>query len=338
MEDMCRLGRSPLSARVEIRRRDFLSSCAAVAGIGVLPGCRTMREAPTRLDAAAFQASRRLVDTPFGRIAYVERGAGPAALFLHGFPLNGFQWRGALERLSQHRRCLAPDFMGLGYTEAPQQQDLSPQAQATMLAAFLDALSIPAVDLIANDSGGTIAQLFAVQHPARVRTMLLTNCDVHENSPPPQMRNSIAAALAGTYDQKMARHLADRTYARSPGGIGGSAYVDPANFTDEAIDYYFTPLVASPLRRSQLNGYLAAFEPNPLLAIGPALRRSNVPTRMVWGTADPLFPVIWAEWLDRTLPKSRGIRRVEGGKLFWPEELPEVIAEEARTLWGVRRS
>ena len=321
-----------------MRRRDFVRTCAAAAASAALPACRPVQGGgvePVRLDAAAFRASRRLVATPFGRIAYVERGSGPDALFLHGFPMNGFQWRGSMERLSRHRRCLAPDFIGLGYTEAPGQQDLSPQAQTDMLAAFLDRLSIPAVDLVANDSGGTIAQLFVAQHPARVRTMLLTNCDVHENSPPAQMRNSIAAARAGTYDQKVQRHLDDRAYARSPQGIGGSAYVHPASLTDEALEYYFRPLVQSPLRRTQLNRHLAAFEPNPLLAIEPALRRCTAPTRMVWGTADQLFPVKWAEWLDEALPGSRGVRLVEGGRLFWPEERPELVAEEARRLWGV---
>ena len=319
-----------------MKRRDFLLTSAGLAGASLL-GCKTERtpgEASKLLNASEFRASRRFAETRFGRIAYAELGEGPAALFLHGFPLNGFQWRGSLERLAKQRRCLAPDFMGLGYTESPEQQDLSPQAQTDMLAAFLNKLSILAVDLIANDSGGTIAQLFAAQHPARVRTMLLTNCDVHENSPPPQMKNSIERARAGTYDQKMQDHLDDREYARSPKGIGGSAYVNPANFTDEAIEYYFTPLVASPLRRSQLNRHLAAFEPNPLLAIEPALRRCNAPTRMVWGNADPLFPVKWAEWLDRTLPESRGVRLVEGGKLFWAEEMPDIIAEEAGQLWG----
>lgn len=319
-----------------MKRRDFVRTSAAAASALLLPGCRPLRggRAVPALDAAGFHASRRLLTTRFGRIAYVERGNGPAALFLHGFPMNGFQWRGALERLSPHRRCLAPDFMGLGYTESPASQDLSPQAQTDMLAAFLDRLSIPSVDLVANDSGGTIAQLFVVQHPTRVRTMLLTNCDVHENSPPPQMRNSIAQARAGQYDLKMARHLEDRAYARSPQGIGGSAYVDPASLTDEALEYYFRPLVSSPHRRDQLNRHLVAFEPNPLLAIEPALRRCPVPTRMLWGTADTLFPVQWAEWLDRVLPRSRGVRLVEGGKLFWPEERPAIVAEEARTLWG----
>src|SRR4051812_37213689 len=66
---------------------------------------------------ASFAASRRYAETCFGRIVYVERGKGKAALFLHGFPLNSFQWRGALELLSGTRRCIAPDFMALGYTE-----------------------------------------------------------------------------------------------------------------------------------------------------------------------------------------------------------------------------
>jgi len=79
--------------------------------------------------AAAFRAARRFADTPFGRIAYVERGAGDAALFLHGAPLNGFQWRGAIDRLSACRRCVAPDFMGLGYSEIPARQSLAADAQ-----------------------------------------------------------------------------------------------------------------------------------------------------------------------------------------------------------------
>lgn len=318
-------------------RRQFIQSSCAAAGLLAFPAEASSSQTQRvriKLDAAAWHASRRYVSTPSGRIAYVERGSGPAALFIHGFPLSGFQWRGALERMADHRRCLAPDLMGLGYSEVAEEQDLSPQAQAEMLVAFLDRLAITKVDLIANDSGGTIAQLLMAQHSRRIRTVILTNCEVHENNPPPQMRNSIQQARDGVYDRKIERHLADRSYARSPQGIGGGAYADAANFSDEVIDYNFRPLVGSPLRRAQLNRYLAAFEPNPLLAIKPMLERCEAPTRMVWGTADPLFPVIWAEWLDRTLPQSRGIRLVDGGRLFWPEEHPDLLAQEARTLWS----
>jgi pimeloyl-ACP methyl ester carboxylesterase len=95
----------------------------------------------------------------------VERGRGPATLFLHAFPLNAFQWRGAIARLAKHRHCIAPDFMALGYTETAESHEITPVTQADMLAEFLDALKIKDVDIIANDTGGEVAQLFLVRHP-----------------------------------------------------------------------------------------------------------------------------------------------------------------------------
>jgi hypothetical protein len=58
-----------------------------------------------------------------------------------------------------------------------------------------------------------------------------------------------------------------------------------------------------------------------------------VPTRIVWGTADNIFSQASPDYLDRTLGNSRGVRRIPGAKLFFPEEMPELIAEEATRLW-----
>jgi hypothetical protein len=55
----------------------------------------------------------------------------------------------------------------------------------------------------------------------------------------------------------------------------------------------------------------------------------------VWGTGDTIFSPASPDYLDQTFPNSRGIRRVAGAKLFFPEELPDIIAEEARRLWEV---
>jgi len=54
---------------------------------------------------------------PCGRIAYVEQGRGPVAVFLHGVPLNGFHWRHVMAGLSDARCCIALDLMSVGYTE-----------------------------------------------------------------------------------------------------------------------------------------------------------------------------------------------------------------------------
>ena len=331
-----------------MHRRDFIQTAAGAIGAGSLgtsvphlPHLTRFAGAgmslPDILDAAAFRDSRRFVQTRFGRIAYIERGTGSAALFLHGFPLNAFQWRGAIERLSSHRRCVAPDFMGLGYTEIADSQSVTPSQQADMLAAFLDSLSIPIVDIIASDSGGAVAQLFVTRYPARSRSLLLTNCDAEIDSPPPALLPVIAKARAGTFvDEWLAPWLADKELARSADGIGGMCYFDPAHPTDEAIETYFSPLVSSPRRKAQVHAYAIALEQNPLAGIAPALARCRVPTRIVWGMGDTIFSSASPDYLDRTFGNSRGIRRLPRQKLFWPEELPDVVAEEARGLWDDR--
>lgn len=329
-----------------MHRRNFLVMAAGAVAAGALgTGLPRIADAAAAslaagagrpLDAAAFHAARRFAGTSFGRIAYVERGAGDVALFLHGFPLNSFQWRGALERLSPYRRCIAPDFMALGYTEVAQGQSVAPDAQVAMLVALLDKLSIKTVDLVANDSGGQVAQLFIVRHPERVRTLLLTNCDSEIDSPPPALQPVIAMSKEGKFvDTWLAPWRADKTLARSAEGIGGMCFADPAHPTDEAIETYFAPIMSSQRRKDLMHAYAIALEHNPLAGIEAALKRCIVPTRIVWGMGDTIFSPESPGYLDRSFGNSRGVRRLGKSKLFWPEERPDVVAEEARRLWGV---
>jgi len=335
----------PRGGRI-VYRREFVGMMGGAVSAVVLAGCasdaaRNSSAKPAgatalgEMNAATFNAARRFVEIPFGRIAYVERGAGPAALFLHGFPLSSFQWRGALDRLSSDRRCIAPDFLGLGFTQVASGQSVAPDAQVEMLIALLDKLSVTTVDLVANDSGGAVAQLFVVRHPSRVRTLLLTNCDVENDSPPPALLPVIELARAGKFaDEWLAPWLADKARARSPEGLGGMCYTYPTNPTDEAIEQYLAPLLRSGESKAQLHAYASALAPNPLAGIETKLKRCRVPTRIVWGTGDTIFSPESPSYLDRTFPNSRGVRTVDGAKLFYVEEFPDVIAEEARRLWG----
>lgn len=314
-----------------MKRRDFLLVTGVAIGATVAMNAAARPAAPT--DAEAYRRMRRTADLPCGRIAYAERGQGEAALFLHGAPLNGFQWRGALDRLAPYRRCIAPDFMGLGYSQVPERQSVAPAAQVAMLADLLDALHVGQVDIVASDSGGAVAQMFLVRHPDRVRTLLLTNCDTEPNSPPPMIKPVLDMANAGTLADDTAKWLTDKNLARAT--FGAAVYHDPAGLTDAHIEYYVAPMVSTPLRRKQYHDFHKALAPNPLAGIEAALRRSTVPVRMVWGASDKIFPVADAVYLDRVFPRSRGIRQVPEGKLFFQEEFPDVIAEEARRLWGV---
>src|ERR1700761_4485360 len=91
------------------------------------------------------------VDTASGRISYVESGAGPVALFVHGVLMNKHLWRHQIEALSDVRRTIAIDLLAHGDTEIDPNQDVSVTANAKMLREFLDALKIDQVDLVGND-------------------------------------------------------------------------------------------------------------------------------------------------------------------------------------------
>jgi haloalkane dehalogenase len=323
-----------------MKRRDILTASVGAimaSAIGVSAfGLPSSAPSPSEDNAAArrYDRERRFAGTAFGRIAYIDRGHGQAVLFLHGFPLSSFQWRGAIDRLSAHRRCLAPDSMGLGHTEVAPGQSVTPAAQADMLAAFLDHLEVRQVDLIANDSGGAVAQLFVAKYPHRVRTLLLTNCDVEIDSPPAALLPVIELARAGIFsDLWLEPCLRHKDVARSATGLGGICYSDPSHPTDPALEQYLAALVASAERKALVNRYVLGLTPNPLQGIAPLLRACRVPTRIVWGMSDTIFSPLNPHYLAGILPQLTGIRRIDKGKLFFPEEYPDIIADEARLLW-----
>jgi haloalkane dehalogenase len=327
----------------DLDRRRWLIAAGGLAAVTAFGGgaqAHRLDPSDAEADAAAARRhdrERRFAATRFGRIAHIDRGQGPAALFLHGFPLSSFQWRGAIDRLSDVRRCLAPDFMALGHTEVAPGQAVTPRDQAAMLAAFLDALSVDRVDLVANDSGGAVAQLFALRYPDRVRSLLLTNCDVEPDSPPAALQPVFELAYAGIWpDAWLEPWFKDPAKARAPDGLGGMCFSDPAHPTDAAIEQYLGPILSSLERKDLANRYALGLRPNPLAGIEAGLRRCTVPTRIVWGMSDSIFSPANPDYLARVMPRVEGVRRIAEAKLFFPEEYPHIIAEEARRLWRER--
>jgi pimeloyl-ACP methyl ester carboxylesterase len=138
-----------------------------------------------------------------GDVAYVDQGdsAAPAALFVHGVLVNADLWRNVIWDVAGVRRCIAPDLPAHGATPAPGEdgvaEDLSLNGLAAMLDELCERLGLERVDVVANDTGGAVAQVFAARFPHRIRTLTLTNCDVHDNFPPEQFRPFVALAEAG---------------------------------------------------------------------------------------------------------------------------------------------
>ena len=274
----------------------------------------------------------RSVQTASGRISYVEQGAGPVALFVHGVLLNGHLWRHQLTHLSDIRRCIALDLLAHGGTEITPDQDVSVTANAKMIMEFLDALNIDRVDLVGNDSGGGIAQIFAALYPGRVRSLTLTDCDTHDNWPPEAFKPFLAMAAAGGLRDTLGAMLADKTIYRSPQALG-PAYEDASKVSDADIDTYLRPLLKTEERLEDFRRFLAAFDNRHTLAIEDRLKKLEAPTLIVWGTDDVYFPVEWARWLAKTIPGTKRMVELTGARIFFPEERWAEFNRELRAHW-----
>ena len=277
-------------------------------------------------------ATKRSVVTPSGRISYTEAGSGPVALFVHGVLLNSYLWRHQLAALSDMRRCIALDLLAHGDTEISPDQDVSATANATMLKEFLDALQIEQVDLVGNDSGGGIAQIFAALNPSRVRSLTLTDCDAHDNWPPEAFKPFLEMSARGGLRGALDAMLADKNVYRSPQALG-PAYEHPERVTDETIEIYLRPLVTSEQRTRDLQRFLAAFDPKHTRAVEARLRELDAPTLIVWGTDDVYFDVRWSRWLADTIPGTRRRLELADARIFFPEERPTEFNEALRNHW-----
>src|SRR5467141_4479331 len=278
----------------------------------------------------------RSIEIPSGRISYTEAGSGPVALFVHGVVMNKHLWRHQLSGMSDIRRSIAVDVLAHGDTEITPDQDVSVTANAKMLEQFLDVVNIPQVDLVGNDSGGGIAQIFAALYPERVRSLTLTDCDTHDNWPPEAFKPFLAMAAAGGLRGTLETMLSDKRVYRSPQALG-PAYEHPEQLSDDSIEKYLRPLVRTEQRTRDLQRFLAAFDNKHTLAIEARLKTLKAPTLIVWGTDDVYFDVKWSHWLAENIPGTR--RRVEfkGARIFFPEERWEEFNKELRAHWQVAR-
>ena len=275
---------------------------------------------------------RHSVETPSGRISYLEKGKGPVALFVHGVLLNGYLWRHQLADLSDIRRCIAVDILGHGETQISSAQEVSAPANARMLKEFLDVLKIDQVDLVGNDSGTAIVQIFAASYPDRVRSLTLTDGDTHDNWPPEAFKPFLAMAASGGLPGTLKAMIADKNVYRSPQALG-PAYEHPEQVSDDIIEKYLCPFVESEQRTRDFQRFLAAFDSKYTLAIEGRLKVLKTPTLVIWGTDDVYFDVKWGRWLSETIPGTRRYIELKGARIFFPEERWQEFDKELRMHW-----
>jgi pimeloyl-ACP methyl ester carboxylesterase len=115
----------------------------------------------------------RLQVTAPGALLVVEtQGEGGPVVLMHGFSGNRHLWNGIWDELARRRRVVRYDLRGHGESL---ELERTPFRHAQDLAAVLDALGLETCDLVGVSMGGSIALNFTLDHPQRVRRLVLAS-------------------------------------------------------------------------------------------------------------------------------------------------------------------
>lgn len=105
-----------------------------------------------------------------------DLGEGFPVMMIHGSGPGvtaWANWRLVMPELARNRRVIAPDMLGFGYSERPADQTYNRERWVKHAVGVLDALGLQQVDLIGNSFGGGLALALAIEHPHRVRRLVL---------------------------------------------------------------------------------------------------------------------------------------------------------------------
>ena len=276
---------------------------------------------------------RRTIRTRSGDLSAIDAGHGRVALFVHGVGTNALLWRHVIAKLQSERRCIAIDLPLHGHSPARGDQDYSMGTLAEMLEDVCGSLELTDIDLVANDTGGGVAQVFAARHSGRLATLSLTNCETHDQVPPASFAPTVWLARLGVLTLLSGFVVRRPALARKV--MYGSGYEHPERIGLDVIQAYVEPLGATKSAARQFNRWLAEMNPQDLLAVEPQLRRLTVPTLVVWGTGDRIFHKRWAYWLKQTIPGVTEVVELEGARLFFPDERADELVGFLRRHWGV---
>ncbi|WP_417909503.1 alpha/beta fold hydrolase [Candidatus Electronema sp. PJ] len=108
-------------------------------------------------------------------LSYLDEGSGPAVVMVHGNPSWSYLYRNVVSALKANYRCIAPDHLGCGYSDKPQDYPYQLRNHIDNFTALLDHLRIERCVLIVHDWGGAIGMGWAGQHPERVAGLVVLN-------------------------------------------------------------------------------------------------------------------------------------------------------------------
>lgn len=246
------------------------------------------------LGRQGWHAESRFVDLDGWTAHYVEAGTGPPVLLLHGILVSSWAWRFNLEAFGRRFRAIALCQKGHGWS-GKGRDPYTLRSLADFVLAFMDHLELDQVDLVGNSLGGAVSLTLALNHPDRVRRMILVDpAGIPFRGVDPFL--AVQSPLLGPAYRFAGRPFVFRMLLRT------------LAYRNIPIDKNYMRWFMAPLRERGAIGAAALIARNlqpGLRALFPRLGGVRHPVQLVWGAHDRLIPLEAGLILNRVLPTSR---------------------------------
>lgn len=271
--------------------------------------------------AELLGADDRFVTVEGHRLHYLARGEGPAVVLVHGFAGSTAAWESVTAELARDHSVYAIDLLGFGLSDKPARADHCLAGHGRRTVALLAALGLEAVTLVGHSMGGVVAaQAALADTEGRIARLALLDANFYRrNGPPLPMVPPLARLLAARFYAPAARAASLRR-----------CFADLAMVTPELLERYLAP-TRTPGALEALAAFLATPGPPTYADLPPRLR---MPTLILWGERDALWPLSDAERLRREIAGS-ALATIAGAGHMLPEERPAEVAAQLR-VWITR--
>lgn len=285
-------------------------------------------------ELAQWKAAGQSFDYLGFDIFYRHEGSGPNLLLIHGYPFNSFDWTLIWPALTARFTVIAPDMIGMGFSDKPVAYGYSVPDHADMHEALLTHLGVESAHIVAHDLGVSVGQELLARHERgdqvygslRIDSITWLNGGLFVEAYEPRLlqkllsRTPLGDILSPLQGGPLSRRLMDPTINEMFGEHTKPTRAMMDQF-HEILDYHDGKRVLHKLGRFVNDRYLYR---NRWVR---AMRETAVPMRFIDGPADPNSGRHMAQRYSDIIPNP-DVVLLDDAIGHWPQlEAPDAVLE-----------